>query len=882
MNIKRPLLYALALLTACATSMSALADNVVLTSTSATYPHERPQWSAEQCAAWQAEYGPIRGINCPYPSCGATSQEEAIALCARMGYNSIRWWPNGSSVDNYIKDVEQWAAWADKYGMTVSPVFGFVYGFYGEKGTDASLKQLEVWVRKITQHFRGDKRIILWDIWNEPNMNDDKTEGMMSWIAQIAKWMQQEGCTQPISSSIVWDTGVNLNNSTATGKRLVRENTERLMDVHNYHDYNCQDGFNQETPSMYNRLKRLGDRPLVCTECMTRTNGSTYARTLTDFAKYNINFYTWGLSACDPNWEAKWHRSTFYNWDPMFHNALYADYEPYNESEPMWVKKFDFQGDFDGAEQGAEYTEVWSTRRAWRWMQHTESKGLLCNSISEAITAVNKHKANALYNTVAVRVGYKTWNSSNSDTKTELNALLDAAGEAGMTVIPVLLTSDDMNTDADALATYAYNLINAYYADRRVQAWCIYEQTQSTGDGEALKNKLATILRKARYTAQNQPFFLAPKTDGVTPDSTSYDLANWMWKLGDAVGVASDTNEGLITTLMKQHHKPIFQLGCTALTTEMAANHVNWMTDASLTDDAVKAYRFTPLMDSNEDKQSRWTGWKAYRWMNRDATRGLAYDNMASALKALNAMRGTTTPYNSVSVTLNLRTFNSRPETFYAEMDSLLKMCDELGMTVLPQLLTDTYASLTTSRLTAYVTDVLTHYATDSRILGWDLYFNACSTSNNTTKAMELADALFAAGRATGAQQPIFMTPCVATNTLPDGYDAVQNLVHGVYAGWSRLNFGKGNVKLCFKIWCQSDIISYTSSQRSELLGWLNAQANKFGRPLFCSQWKPSVNEQASKVLDIFSDMHVSWFVNGTLDAKEVQDFKYRPVSTAH
>ena len=882
MNIKRPLLYALALLTACATSMSALADNVVLTSTSATYPHERPQWSAEQCAAWQAEYGPIRGINCPIPSCGATSQEDAIALCARMGYNSIRWWPDNSSVDNYIKNVEQWAAWADKYGMTVSPVFGFVYGFYGEKGTDASLKQLEVWVRKITQHFRGDKRIILWDIWNEPNMNDDKTEGMMSWIAQIAKWMQQEGCTQPISSSIVWDTGVNLNNSTATGKRLLRENTERLMDVHNYHDYSCQDGFNQETPSMYNRLKRLGDRPLVCTECMTRTNGSTYARTLIDFAKYNINFYAWGLSACDPNWEAKWSRSTFYNWDPMFHNALYADYEPYNESEPMWVKKFDFQGDFGGAEQGAEYTEVWSTRRAWRWMQHAESKGLLCNSISEAITAVGKHKADGLYNTVAVRVGYKTWNSSNSNTKTQINSLLAAANQAGMTVIPVLLTSDDMSTDADALASYAYNLINAYYADRRVQAWCIYEQTQSTGDGEALKNKLATILRKARYAVQNQPFFMAPKTDGVTPDSTSYDLANWMWKLGDAVGVASGTTDGLLTALMKQHHKPIFQLGCTALTTEMAANHVNWMTDASLPSDAVKAYRFTPLMDSNEDKQSRWTGWKAYRWMNRDATRGLAYANMASALKALNAMRGSTTPYNSVSVTLNMRTFSSRQETFYAEMDSLLKMSDELGMTVLPQLLTDTYASLTTSRLTGYVTDVLTHYATDSRILGWDLYFNACSTSTNTTKAMELADALFAAGRATGAQQPLFMTPCVATNTLPEGYDAVQNLVHGVYAGWDHLNFGKGNVKLCFKMWCQSDIISYTSSQRSELLGWLNAQANKFGRPLFCSQWKPSISEEPSKVLDIFSDMHVSWFVNGTLDATAVQNFHYRPVSTAH
>lgn len=858
------------------------AQNIVLTSTSVTYPHERGQWTTEQCAAWQAEYGPIRGINCPYPACNAVSQEEAIAVCARLGYNSIRWWPSSGSVDDYIHSVEQWAAWADKYGMTVSPVFSFVYGFYGEKGDESSLKGMETWVRKITKHFRGDKRIILWDIWNEPNMNDSKTEGMMAWISEMVKWMQQEGCTQPISSSIVWDTGVGTNKATATGLRLLRENTEKLMDVHNYHDYSCQDGFNQETETMYTRLKRLGDRPLVCTECMTRVNGSTYARTLVDFAKYNINFYTWGLSACDPNWEVKWSRSTFYNWDPMFHNALYADYEPYNESEPQWVKNFDFQGNFNGVETGAEYTEVWSPRRAWRWMQHEESKGIMCNGIDEAETAISAHRDDRLYNTLSIRVGYSTWASGNSAFKTKFNTLLDDAEKADMTVIPVLLSSKDMNASVSNLADYVYNFINAYYKDRRIQAWCIYEQTEDGTPDNALKDKLATILRKARYAVQNQPFFMAPKASQTMPDSTSTDVVNWMWKLGDAVGISSSTTPGnLLTLLMQQYHKPIFQLGNTELTKEMADNHVNWMTEASFKKDEVESYKSSPVIENNENKSGRWPAWKAYRWMNRPAIRGIACSNMSTALKTLNSLRGSHTPYNSLSVMLDLRTYTARQSTFYAEMDSLLKMAEEMDMTVLPQLLSDNYINMASSRLTAYVSDVLSHYATNPHIIAWDLYNNVCSASGST-KIKELVDALFEAGRSIGACQPLYMTPCVSTNTFSADFDAIKNLEHGVYAGWSKLSYGKGDIKLCYKIWCLSDVICYASSQRSNYLGWLNAQANKFGRPIFCATWKPAAGESANNTLDIFSDMHVSWYVNGTLEDDAVESFKYRPVSTAH
>ena len=126
------------------------------------------------------------------------------------------------------------------------------------------------------------------------------------------------------------------------------------------------------------------------------------------------------------------------------------------------------------------------------------------------------------------------------------------------------------------------------------------------------------------------------------------------------------------------------------------------------------------------------------------------------------------------------------------------------------------------------------------------------------------------------------MTPCVSTSTFAEGFDPIKNLVHGVYAGWSRLTFGNANINLCYKIWCQSDIISYVTTQRSDHMGWLNAQANKFGRPLFCTSWKPATSEPASQALEVFSDMHVSWYVNGSLDEQEVKDFQYRPVSTEH
>lgn len=77
---------------------------------------------------------------------------------------------------------------------------------------------------------------------------------------------------------------------------------------------------------------------MVATECLTRTNGSGIARTFAAFSKYKVNFYIWGLYINDCNWEARWGRSTYDPYGPMFHNILYSDGTAYDSREIAMIK----------------------------------------------------------------------------------------------------------------------------------------------------------------------------------------------------------------------------------------------------------------------------------------------------------------------------------------------------------------------------------------------------------------------------------------------------------------------------------------------------------------------------------------------------------------
>lgn len=83
------------------------------------------------------------------------------------------------------------------------------------------------------------------------------------------------------------------------------------------------------------------NRPLVCTEYMARTAGSTFEPQLSMLAQQNVYAYNWGM--------VSGRTQTIYPWSTIgkpatqeptvwFHDILRADGTPFNASETSYIK----------------------------------------------------------------------------------------------------------------------------------------------------------------------------------------------------------------------------------------------------------------------------------------------------------------------------------------------------------------------------------------------------------------------------------------------------------------------------------------------------------------------------------------------------------------
>ena len=866
-------------------------EKVFLASTSSKYPYERGQWTKAEADAWQKKYGPIIGVNHPMGPNPDMSRLEYLKKAKELGFNSVRMFVGGSTADEYIANVKSWADDCASVGMTLSPVITCPGGYFSQTDQSAALVSLEKFIRKVIQAFRGDDRIVLWDIWNEPEMYDEtKCLGQMAWIKKMVVWCRQEGCTQPITCSIIWDASIPESNaSNKTALREARNEAEAMMDLHNYHDYCVSENHNQNTAVMVARIKAISDRPLVCTECLARVTGATIPRTLSEFAKYHINFYIWGLYASNYNWEVKWGRSTYYAWEPLFHEMLYADGEAYNPSELPWIKNFKFAAEGENTDPGAEVTEMWSQRRAWKWMSRDATKGLSYSSVSEALTGVQNHATDSIYNSVHVNLNIQDYLTNQTTFFSDLDNLLSAADKAGMTVLPTLLAGDDINRAMSVIEAYAYNVVSRYYHDARIMGWDVYHQVAGTSES-VIDSKIGTLMRYVRYDFPNQPLLMTPLvSESVLADSTSTDVANKMWQLSDVLGY--ETTDGTsvtdtwLTTLSNVYGKPIFCLGTGKTESNYATQHVNWYANSEQGEDVVKAFSYKPILKKTSEAVSRWQGWRTWEWMNRNATKGLYYSSMSSAIAGVKT-HAEDKLYNSVRVLLDYNDYTTDATTFYIKMDSLIQLAGKSGMTVLPTLLTDKYAGEEETALSQYVGDVVKHYAQNDTILAWDLYFRPGSGYKDNSKLSTLVPHLFETARSGGPQQPLFMTPAVSVQDMGDKY--IDQTTHGssstALVSWYKFQYPTTGATsaLCYQIWTLSDVIGFNTMQQSPEMGMLEDVAYRFGRPLFCSQWKTTVTETPDKVLSFFANMHTNWYVDGNLDDSYVKNFKFIPVTTEH
>ena len=201
-------------------------------------------------------------------------------------------------------------------------------------------RTLQAYVTGVLSQFRNDDRVLGWDLWNEPDNpsreysdveRSDKQELVANLLPQVFGWARSVDPRQPLTSP-VWDGewADPARRSTITGIQL--DNSD-VITFHNYADPATFE-------SRIGELSPLG-RPILCTEYMARTLGSTIDGNLPIAKRHNVGALNWGLVAGKTQ--------TYFPWDSWdhpytaipkvwFHDLLRPDGRPFRDSEIQTIR----------------------------------------------------------------------------------------------------------------------------------------------------------------------------------------------------------------------------------------------------------------------------------------------------------------------------------------------------------------------------------------------------------------------------------------------------------------------------------------------------------------------------------------------------------------
>jgi len=202
--------------------------------------------------------------------------------------------------------------------------------------------RLQAYVKGVVGAFANDKRILGWDIWNEPDNTNagsykdpaNKAELVTALLPQAFAWAREAHASQPLTSGVWKD-----NDWSSPEKMNPTEKVQiEQSDVISFHSYDKPDGFER-------RLKYLLDyhRPIICTEYMARGNGSTFEGSLPIAKKYDVGAINWGLVAGKTQtflpWDSWKHPYTDREPDVWFHEVFRTDGKPYKQEEVDFIKQ---------------------------------------------------------------------------------------------------------------------------------------------------------------------------------------------------------------------------------------------------------------------------------------------------------------------------------------------------------------------------------------------------------------------------------------------------------------------------------------------------------------------------------------------------------------
>jgi len=322
-------------------------------------------WPVEKANAWYREHKWMTGAN--YIPASAINQlemwqaetfdpltiDKELGWAQSIGFNTMRVFLHHIAwevdQEGFKKRMSDYLSIADKHGIKTMFVFfddcwnkepkaglqpapkpgihnsGWVQDPGQKESYDSTgFPKLGKYVTDVLTHFAKDRRILLWDLYNEPG-NSGKKDSSYHLLTKVFQWSRAVNPDQPLSVGL-WDWSFEKLNA-------FQFNNSDIITYHNY----------DETPQHRRVIEVLkaGGRPLICTEYMARTRNSRFSTILPLLKDKNVGAINWGFVAGKTN--------TIYAWDtPMpdggqpvewFHDIFKRDGTAYREDEVNLIKK---------------------------------------------------------------------------------------------------------------------------------------------------------------------------------------------------------------------------------------------------------------------------------------------------------------------------------------------------------------------------------------------------------------------------------------------------------------------------------------------------------------------------------------------------------------
>ncbi len=329
-------------------------------------PAQKQVWSIEKAQKWSKEWGWLRGANFQ-PSTAINQLEmfqpetfdtltidrelgwaEGLGMnCMRVFLHHVTWETDKEGFKKRLNKYLEisWKhqigtmfvffddCWNPTYqaGKQPEPKLGIHNsGWLRDPGDliykdSALIGTLEVYVKDVLKTFANDKRIVLWDLYNEPGASKQGDKSLPL-LKKVFEWGREVNPSQPLSSGY----------HDAQLSEISKFQLEN-SDIITYHSYAYIDNHRNKIET----LKRKYGRPMICSEYMARTNGSLFQNIMPLLKQENVGAINWGFVSGKTNTIFAWGTPITTGKEPnlWFHDIFRKDGTPFSQDEIMTIKK---------------------------------------------------------------------------------------------------------------------------------------------------------------------------------------------------------------------------------------------------------------------------------------------------------------------------------------------------------------------------------------------------------------------------------------------------------------------------------------------------------------------------------------------------------------